>query len=233
MTDKELMEGVKQGKIDFFFSNPAIYAEMNKQFNAQAVATMLKLSKTNPTEYVAGSIFVRNDSPVKTLADFKGKEFITRAQSSFAGWMVAKRHFLEKGIDPEKDFKKIRDAQSMEHVVYAVLNGVVAGGAVMAGTLEEMAQEGKIKMADFRVIDQVADNFPFAHTTQLYPEFAIAAGAHVPATLKSDVSQALLSMAPSDPAAVDAKVSGWKKPLDYAPVVDCLTILKYGSFAKN
>lgn len=233
LTDSELMEGVKQGKIDIFFCNPAIYAEMNKEYNAQAIATMSKLSKTSPTEYVAGSIFVRNDSPVKSLADFKGKEFMTRAQSSFAGWLVAKRHFLEKGINPERDFKGIREAQSVEHVVYAVLNGVVAGGAVMAGTLEEMAEEGKIKMADFRVIDQVSDNFPFAHSTQLYPEFAMAAGAHVPAALKSDVAQALQAMTPSDPAAVSAKVSGWKKPLDYAPVVDCLTIVKYRAFAKN
>lgn len=232
-TDNELMEGVKQGKIDFFYANPAIFAEMNKQYGAQVLVTMVKATRTQPTEYLAGTIFTRKESAVKTLADFRGKDFMTRAKSSFAGWMVAKRHFLDKGIDPEKEFKAIKEAKSVEHVVYAVLNGAVEGGAIMAGTLEEMAAAGKVKMADFRVIDQAADNFPFVHTTQLYPEFCIAAGANVPPALKADVAQVLQAVAPTDPAAVNAKLNGWKKPLDYTPVVECLTIVKYGAFARN
>ncbi|NLI80979.1 MAG: PhnD/SsuA/transferrin family substrate-binding protein [Deltaproteobacteria bacterium] len=233
LDDKGLMEAVKEGKVDFFFSNPSIYTELNRQCGAQAVATLVKSFKNQPMEYVASSILVRKDSPVQTLADFKGKEFMTRAKSSFAGWLIVKRLFLEKGIDPDRDFKAVRETKSVEHVVYAVVNGAVDGGAVIAGTLEEMAHEGKVKMEDFRLINPIADNFPVAHSTPLYPEFPMVAVAHVPANVRNEVAQALNSLTPSEPAAVSAKIQGWRKPLDYTPVADCMQIVHQGVIAKK
>jgi phosphate/phosphite/phosphonate ABC transporter binding protein len=232
-TDKELITAVKDGQVDFFFSNPSIYVEMNRQANAQAIATMINLHKNQPIENVASSIFVKRDSPINRLADFKGKEFMTRAKSSFAGWLIVKRLFLEQGIDPDRDFMAVRETQSVQHVVYAVLNGVIDGGAVIAGTLEEMAEEGKVKMEDFKVINQMSDDLPLLHSTPLYPEFPIAAVSHVSPELRDSVGQALQSLNATDPAAATAKIKGWAKPLDYSSVAECLSIVQQGTVAKK
>ena len=231
--DKDLIAAVKEGKVDFFFSNPSIYVDLNRDNNAEAIATMVKLIRDKPVEYVAASILVRQDSPIRKLADFKGKVFMTRAKSSFAGWLIVQRAFMENGMDPERDFSTVKETQSVQHVVYAVLNGAVDGGAVIAGTLEEMVQEGKVKMEDFRVINAKVDLLPLAHSTQLYPEFPMVAAAHVPAELKDEVAQALHSLKPSDPAAVSAKIGGWSRPLDYSSVAECLRIVQRGLLAKN
>jgi two-component system, LuxR family, sensor histidine kinase TtrS len=233
LNDAQLKEAVNEGKVEFFLTNPAVYVEMNKLKGAQAVATMVRLSKNQPTDVLSTCLFTRKDSPIKTAADFKGKVLMTRGKSSFASWLTVKRIFVEKGLDPDKDLKEIRDAQELEHVVFGVLNGAVDGGCAMAGALEKMAEEGKIKMADFSVIDQVTDNFPYAHTTPLYPEWPMAATSLAPATLRTDVGEALCALAATDPAAAAAKIGGWKKPLDYSSVVECLTVVRYGPFAKK
>jgi len=233
LSDKDLIAAVKEGKVDFFFSNPSIYVELNREENAEAIATMVKVIQDRPVEYVAASILVRHDSPIKKLADFKGKVFMTRAKSSFAGWLIVQRLFLENNIDPARDFNAVKETQSVQHVVYAVLNGAVDGGAVIAGTLEEMVQEGKVKMEDFRVVNAKVDLLPLAHSTQLYPEFPMVAAAHVPADLKAEVAAALHALKPTDPAAVSARIGGWSRPLDYSPVAECLRIVQRGILAKN
>jgi ABC-type phosphate/phosphonate transport system substrate-binding protein len=146
---------------------------------------------------------------------------------------MAKRLFLENGMDPDKDFKSLREATTHDNVVYAVFYGEVDGGAVRTATLETMAKAGKIKLAeDFKIIHQISDDFPFIHSTQLYPEYPMAACAPVPEELKNEVAKALIAMSPSDTAATAAEINGWVKPLDYSPVIDCLSRLKWGVFGK-
>lgn len=97
--------------------------------------------------------------------------------------------------------------------------------------LEKMAEEGKIKMGDFKLIHQISDGFPVVHSTRLYPQWPIAVTANVPANVKAEVAQALMSMEAGEPAAKNAKILGWRKPMDYGPVVECLTKVQYGAFS--
>lgn len=233
LSDKDLIAGVKEGKIDFFFSNPSIYVQLRDENKAEAIATMAKEIKGQRTEHVASSILVRKDSPITKLSDFKGKDFMTRAKSSFAGWLIVKRLFLENGMDPDRDFQSVRETKSVQHVVYAVQNGAVDGGAVIAGTLEEMARDGKVSMDEFRVINKYSDSFPFAHSTPLYPEFPMVAAEHTPSELREQVAKALLDLQPADPASKAAQIAGWVTPLDYFPVADCLRLVHNSSSGKK
>lgn len=222
----------KEGRIEFLYANPAIYAEMNRLHGIQAIATVVNQVNNQPIDQMAGAILVRNDSPIKTIHDFKGKVFATASLSAFGGWLMACRVFVENGIDPSKDFKSLRQLKQHDNVIYAVLNGVAAGGSVRSGSLEKMVREGKIKMEDFRIINRVNDPFPLLHSTRLYPEYPMAACSHVPAGLRQEVTQALVSAPPGDRCLVDANISGWKPPLDYTPVIELLTFLKHGPFGK-
>jgi len=233
LDDKSLDESVKEGKVDFFYTNSAQYIELNKSNSAQAVATMVNQYKNQPVDQWGSAIIVRKDSPINSLSDFKGKEFMCRGLMAFGGWLMAKRLFLENGLNPEKDLKSIRETLSHENIVYAVYNGAVDGGSVRTGTLEKMAQDGKIKLEDFKIIHQISDNFPLIHSTQLYPEYPMAASSHIPQNVRNDVAQALLAITPSDSAAAKASIMGWKKPVDYSSVTECLTIVQYGPFAKQ
>jgi ABC-type phosphate/phosphonate transport system substrate-binding protein len=169
-----------------------------------------------------GVIFTKAESPISTLADIKGKKFMIVKKSSFGGAHMAWKVFKDNGIDPEKDFAAFAEGEKHDNVVLAVLNGTMDAGTVRSDTMERMQAEGKIKMSDFKIINQVKDDFPFVHSTPLYPEWPMAAAAHVKPEITAKVAEALIAMPKDAPAALAAKVVGWGAPADYSSVRELL-----------
>jgi two-component system sensor histidine kinase TtrS len=222
---------VTAGAVDFVLANSAFYVELEKKHGCQAVATLINSRNGNALSEFGGVVFVRSDSPVQTLADVKGKKFMVVKRSSFGGSQMAWRLLVENGIDPDKDCSEVMEGGKHDNVVLAVLNGACDVGTVRSDTLERMADEGKINLADFRVVNKVEDDFPFVHSTPLYPEWPLAAVAGTDAGLSEQIAAALLAMPQDSAAAKSAKVVGWSAPADYGPVRECLTTIKYGAFA--
>jgi len=218
-------------QIDFMLANSAFYVEMEKKHHVRAIATMINSNKGTALKEFGGVIFVRADSPIQTLADIKGKKFMCVNRSSFGGAHMAQHLLLENGIDVTKEAAAFIEGGKHDNVVLAVKNGSVDVGTVRSDTLERMQEEGKIKMSDFRILNQVKDNFPFAHSTRLYPEWPMAALATTNKAVADKMAAALTAMGKDDPAAKAAKVIGWSAPADYKPVADCLRAIKYGVFA--
>jgi two-component system, LuxR family, sensor histidine kinase TtrS len=221
---------VKSGKIDFMLANSAFFVEMEKKYHVYAIATLINSRKGKALKEFGGVIFVRNDSPIQTLAQIKGKKFMCVKYSSFGGGHMAWRLLLESGIDPRKDCAVFLEGKKHDNVVLAVKNGVVDVGTVRSDTLERMQDEGKIKMSDFRIIHQINDDFPFVHSTRLYPEWPMAACADTDRGVAQKVSDALTDMPSDAVAAKSAKIVGWTKPADYKSVAECLKTIKYGAF---
>ncbi len=225
-----IQQMTKEKKIDFILTNSAMYAELNKLYGAQAIVTQINQYKGQPMDQFGSTILVKKDSPVEKLNDLKGKEVGTASKSAFGGWQMPLRFFLENGIKPE-DFKSVRPLKTHDNVIYAVFNGAVDVGTVRTGSLEKMVQEGKVKFEDFKIINRIADDFPLLHSTQLYPEYPMAACQHVPVEFRKEVAKLLMSIPAKDPALTTARIAGWKEPLDYQPVVECLVAIKQGAFA--
>ncbi|MBU0680733.1 MAG: phosphate/phosphite/phosphonate ABC transporter substrate-binding protein [Proteobacteria bacterium] len=222
---------VKSGKIDFLLANSAFFVEMEKKYGTKAVATLINSVDGKALKEFGAVVLVRADSPIHTLTDIKGKKFMCVKFNAFGGLQMAWRLFLENGIDPQKDFAVFAEGNKHDNVVMAVKSGVMDAGTVRTDTLERMADQGKINMADFRVINEIKDDFPYVRSTILYPEWPMAALSHVDADKAAKVGAALQALTPGDPAAKNAQLVGWAPAADYGPVRDCLKAIKYGAFA--
>ena len=222
---------VKSKKIDFLLANSAFYVEMEKKHGVKAVATLINSRDGKALKTFGGVVLVKADSPIQTLADIKGTKFMCVKYSSFGGAQMAWRLLIDNGIDPKKDFKAFAEGKKHDNVVLAIKNGVMDAGTVRSDTLERMAGEGKIKMAEFRIIHPITDDFPFVRSTRLYPEWPMAALAHVDSAKADKIATALQGLSATDPAAQKAKIVGWSAAADYGPVRDCLKAIKYGAFA--
>lgn len=227
---EQVSQWTKEKKIDFIFINPAMYAELNLLYGVQAVATLVNQFNGQPLDQFGLLFLSKSDSSIETIADLKGKSIGCASRDAFAGWLMGVRSLMENGIDPESNFKSVRELKTHDNVVWAVFNGAVEVGSVRTGTLEKMVLEGKVKTADFKIIRRITDGFPLMHSTQLYPENALAACQHVSAEVRKQVGDLVIAIKPTDQPALDAKIAGWKQPSDYRPVVECLTIIKYGVF---
>jgi len=222
---------LRDGKIDFVLANSAFFVEMEKLYGAKPVAMQVNSAGGKPVKEFGGVIFVRKDSPLNTLSDLKGKKFMVVKTSSFGGGQMALRLLLQNGIDYRKDFAEFKEGGKHDNVVLAVKNGAMDAGTVRTDTLEAMEKEGKISLSDFKIINPIKDGFPFVRSTELYPEWPMAAAKHVDAAKVKKFGDALLAVKSDSDAAKKAGIIGWAPPADFKSVRECLKALKYGAFA--
>jgi two-component system, LuxR family, sensor histidine kinase TtrS len=230
---KEVHDATEQDKIDFLLTNADTYVEMEKLFGVSRIATLI--NQNLPSQHTSthgGVIFTKADRrDINTLADLKNKSFMAVDSLSFGGWIAAWREFFRQDIDPFTDFASFQYAGSHDAVVKAVLAGTVEAGTVRTDTLERMAEEGIIHLDQIKVLNQQHTvDFPFLHSTELYPEWPMAALKTTPNSLARLVAAALLTMESDDPAAIASHTAGWTIPLNYQPVHDCLLDLKIGPY---
>ncbi len=223
---------VEKGKVAFILANSSFYIVLKNAYGAEAIATMVNSRQGKPLKQFGGVIIAKADnSAINTLADLKGKKFMAVKKSSFGGWQMAYRVLKENNIDPFKDFKKLVFGGTHDNVMLAIRNGVVDAGTVRTDTYERMAAEGKIKLSEFKIINKTKHaGFPFACSTQLYPEWPMAKTKQTAETVAGEVAKALLSMPSGSAAAQQAKVIGWTAPLDYKSVDECLKVLQVGPY---
>jgi len=237
---KEINQAVEKRRVNFVLANPAIYVELEYLYGVNRIVTMENLRQGKPYTLFGGVIFCRAaNSEIRGLKDLVGKTLMAVESNSFGGWHMAWRELQGNGINPYKDLAGLRFGGTHDAVVMAVLQGKVDVGTVRTDTLERMALEGKIDLADFRVIarhDQGQHNvdqarFPFLLSTQLYPEWPFAKVAGTSDELSKQVAVALLHMDSNHAAAGAASITGWTTPLSYQPVHDCLRELQIGPYA--
>ncbi len=228
----EVFPAVEKGEVHFFLVNSSMFVTAKVKYGAHAIATMINSRQGKPLKSFGGVIFtyVTSDG-INNLADIKGKRFMAVKDTSFGGWQMAYKEFQDQGIDPKVDFASLEFGGKHDNVVYAVQNGEVDAGTVRTDTLERMAAAGDIDIAEFKIIDaRSLGDFPFVLSTTLYPEWPFAMTVTTPEVVAQQVVEVLTAMPADSPAAKAAKVVGWTRPLDYAPVQALQQSLKIGAF---
>jgi len=218
----EIEPALKNGEINFLLANPAFYARFEKKFHLKAICTMINRKRGIALNQFGGVLFTRRGSSIHTIRDMRGKRFMCVKYSSFGGAQMAWRLLLEQGFDPKKDCAAFLEGGTHDNVVMAVKNGKADVGTVRSDTLERMEAEGKIRLADFRIISQRHDSYPFVHSTRLYPEWPVAACPITDPKLARKVAKALILLNYTDDAMTAAKVYKWTYPANYADVTECL-----------
>jgi two-component system sensor histidine kinase TtrS len=211
--------------IDFLLANSAFYARFQEKYNLKAISTMVNKKGIFALDKFGGVVFVRKNSRIHDLEDIRGKRFMCVKFSSFGGAHMALRLLKESGIDPNRDCASFTEGGTHDNVVMAVLNRQTDVGTVRSDTLERMADEGKIKLDSFRIINEINDGFQFIHSTRLYPEWPFAACGTTDPQLARDVAKALILLKSTDRALIDAKVYSWTYPADYSDVTACLRVI--------
>jgi two-component system sensor histidine kinase TtrS len=216
----EVNPAVEAGVVDFVLVNPGIYVNLEVNYRVSRIATLYNRRNDVPYKIFGGVIFARKDNTeIKTLEDLRGHSFMAVDSTSLGGFQMAMREMIAIGIDPYRDLESLEFGGIHDLVVMSVLQGEVDVGTVRTDILERMAAAGTIDINGFHIINpQQVEEFPFALSTRLYPEWPFSKVAHTPDSLAQQVAIALLQMPNDHPAALAGKYAGWTIPLDYQPV---------------
>jgi phosphonate transport system substrate-binding protein len=172
----------ERGDIDLMELSPLAYAKASARMALSCVAQSIADGSASSTGY----IFVRDDSPRRSVADLKGARFGFVDPMSTSGSLFPKRLLREQGVDVEKDLKA-EYLGNHEAVLHAVLDGRVEAGATYQGSFAALRAHGGDPLS-FRVIAK----------TPRSPREAYCVRAGLTTEAIEALSQALLSLSSRD-----------------------------------
>ena len=225
---KNMERAVANDQLEFVIANPSQYIEYEVKYNASRIATLLNHLGPSETSLFGSVIFTRADrKDIATLADLKGKSFATVSATAFAAWHVTRYELQRHGIS-SRDLVSVKfTGVPTENVVMAVKRGEADAGSVRTDLLEKMAQEGKIDLNEFRILNkQVVPGFPFLLSTPLYPEFAFARLRNTDPKLANRIAAQLLLMPHDSIAKTTQQPIAWTVPDNYESVRTLLKAMK-------
>lgn len=214
-----VVEGQRAGNIHIAMYGPASYARAVIT-GAQIEPFAIEVSGDGTKGYYS-VLYVKADSPYKSVQDLKGKNLCLVDPNSTSGNNVPRYAMHKMGIEPEEFFGKIVYAGSHENAVIGVQQGTCDAAFnwwndEKESNLLRMARKGMTKAEDFRIVfkSDLIVNSPMAYLSTLPPG------------LKAAIKTAVLEIATRDPAAFNKIYEGKQLPFepvahaDYEPVIE-------------
>ncbi len=218
-----VIEGQRAGNIHIASYGPSSFA--------RALMTGTKIDafgievNADGTKGYFSVLYVKTDSPYKTIDDLKGKNLCLVDPNSTSGNNVPRMSLSKMGITPDQFFGKVVYAGSHENAVIGVQQGTCDAAFnwwndEQESALMRMDRKGMAKYADYRIIfksDQIV-NSPLAYLDSL------------PADLKAKIRDAFFNIEKNDKAAFDKIYEG--KQLVWQPVTNASyeTIIELNKF---
>ena len=224
-----VIEGQRAGNIHLAFYGPASFA--------RAVLTGVKTEPLVNQRHETGAngyysvVYVRADSPYKTLEDLKGKNLALVDPNSTSG-NQAPRFFMQKaGIEVEKHFGRTFFAGSHENAVLALVQGTADAAANLWNsetdtTVTRMNAKGMLKDSSGKPLNQ--SDFRVVFRSDFLPEGPFAILESLPAELRQKIRAALVEVPKKDKAAFDKLSDGKDQELvpvtqkDFEPIIEML-----------
>ena len=127
-------------------------------------------------------LITHKDSPIKTIADLKGKRVAHVAPSSNSGDTAPRALFKAQGIEPDKDYTVVYSGKH-DNSIMGVVNKDYDAAPVASTVVERMASRGMFKMSDIRIVYESA---PF-------PRTAFGVAHDLPPELQAKIKEAFLT----------------------------------------
>src|SRR3989344_3989381 len=135
---------VGKDQVDIAFMGPAAYIMVAAKYGKKPLLARLE-TDGNPS--FRGYFIVRQDSPLKSLADLEGKRMAFGDRDSTMSHLVP-QYMLEKAGVPLDKLAEYKFLNSHNNVVLAVLSGDFDAGAVKDEVFDKYAKQGLRALAD-------------------------------------------------------------------------------------
>lgn len=170
----------KAGAYDIAYTNPYLYVVVKK--DVKVAEPLVIASEPEIGNQLYGTIIVKKDSPIKTIADLKGKTIAATDPGSAGAYLVQMLMLQEAKI--KKDDVKLIFEKKRDPVADAVLAGKADAGFVRDDDVE------KLKAG--------ADKFRKLGVSKAIPNWTIFIAKKIDPALASKIKETLLKLKPGD-----------------------------------
>ena len=180
-----VVEGLATNKIDLAWLGGFTFVQAKLRTNGGAVPIVQRIED----EKFTSKFIVPADSPVKSLAELKGRTFAFGSPSSTSGHLMPRFYLLRAGIDPDKDFKAVAFSGAHDATVAFVASGRAEGGVLNASVWDKLVESGNPNAAKVRVLS----------TTPPYYDYNWTVRPGLDAALTKKLTDAFLELDPGNP----------------------------------
>jgi phosphonate transport system substrate-binding protein len=187
--------------VEFARIGPANYALAHRVMGA-GVAPIAKTIDLEGQDGYYAVLFVKADSPIRSLADLRGRSVAWADPNSTSGFAFP-TYFLRKEVgDLDRYFGRTGFSGSHEQSVIAVLNGTFDAAATFwsserVGNIQRMTEKGMIPPNVTRIVWR----------SPLIPNSPVVMRTDLPESLKADFIRVLFAMQDADKEAFAAFTS--------------------------
>jgi phosphonate transport system substrate-binding protein len=171
------VEGLGNGSLDIAYLGGLTFVKAHQRYGA------IPLVQRQTDREFHALFITQASSPIKDLADLKGRSFAFGDINSTSGHLMPYRAMLKVGIDPDKDLK-FRYTGSHAATVKAVESGAVEAGACDETVFKQMTGDGKADAAKLRVF----------YTTPPFVDYVWAARSDLDAATQKAIVAAFISL---------------------------------------
>lgn len=214
-----LVEAMRADQLEFSRFGPAVYS-LGRRVLGDKLQPLFRDVDNNGQEGYFSVVVVRADSPYKSVADLKGKNFAFADPNSTSGYAFPSYYLRKQGFDPQSHFGGSVFSGSHDNSVLALVRGQFDGVATYqvnenSGVVQRLALRGMIPAGATRVI----------WTSPLIPASPFSTRANLPQGLKDEFVAAMMAMKDEAPEVfksfTDGQVSRYApaKHEDYLDVI--------------
>ena len=195
------------------------------------LATLVSRKGVHELSSYGGVIIARADrKDIAELSDLAGKRIAATSKDAFGSYQMQAAEVLEAGISPPDGDRLLLTGQPNDKVIEAILAGRADAGFIRTGVIEALIEEGRLDPAQIKIINrQDLPTFPYAVSTQLYPEWPVAVTQQVDRTLASRLAAALFLL-PGDHLGAASNIAGFTTPANYDGVENLMRHLRLPPF---
>ncbi len=229
----ELDAQILRGGIDVVLTNPGHFILLKKRHNLSApLATQVNGEGGAALSAYGGVVFAAStNAAITSLADLAHKRIAVNGPDSLGGLHMQAVELVKHGVPPPRERDLLVTGMPQDNVVAAVLAGRADAGFVRTGLLEGMAREGRLDLAQVKVIGRRdLPGFPFVASTRLYPEWPVVVMPTLDPATAQRLAVALLTLVPGTAEARAAGTHGFTVPGDYSSVEEILRSLRRPPF---
>lgn len=156
-------EGLHAGSLDAAGMGAAGYAGLFLE-DPDLVEPLVTVKQEDGALGYHSVLFVRADSPYRTIEDLRRKSLAFTEQLSTSGFLIPYHELAEQGYEPSRFFRTIAFVGGHPQAVTAVLNGDFDAGVTWSsmigdyergfsrGNLRRMVERGLLDMGDLRIL---------------------------------------------------------------------------------
>ncbi|KTE02587.1 phosphonate ABC transporter substrate-binding protein [Sphingopyxis sp. H038] len=143
-----VIEAMCNNAADIAFVGSVTYLQAQKRDCAELLAVAVKSGRS---VYYSG-LFVRADSPVRSIADLRGRRVAFGDVNSTSAFIFPVAMFLDAGIDPVRDLSAVRMTGTHANSLAALINGEVDAAALSFDSYDKAVRANVPGARDLRVI---------------------------------------------------------------------------------